>query len=136
MKLVNLSLFVGISLLLTAPANADLATAVSGTSNLTKEQIKQDLTYFRDSWVPLDRSFTPETRAQMIVFINHQISDAHAMDKAELALVLSEAAAFSGNDHTLMGIYNAEGVFHSLPLSFWWFPEGAMVTRAHPDYRR
>jgi hypothetical protein len=58
------------------------------------------------------------------------------MDKAELALTFSEAAAFTGNDHTLIGIYNAPDVFHALPISFWWFPEGAIVTRTHPDYRR
>lgn len=37
------------------------------------------------------------------------------MDKAELALIFSEAAAFTGNDHTLIGIFSAPDVFHAHP---------------------
>jgi len=127
----------GLALFLAMSVNAELPAAQSGTSNdLTSAQVAQDLTYFRDSWVPLDRSFSPAARAKMLEFIDQQISSAHAMHKAELALILGQAAAFSGNDHTLIEIYNAREVFHPLPISFWWFPEGAIVTRAHPAYRR
>jgi hypothetical protein len=119
------------------PANAsEVATLPPSTSTLTRQQVILDLTYFRDTWAKMDRSYTTDTRRQMVTFIDQQIATAHPMDKAGLALILSEAAALTDNDHTLIGIYNTPDVFHTLPISFWWFPEGAIITRAHPGYRQ
>jgi hypothetical protein len=105
-------------------------------TELTREQVTQDLQFFRDVWASKDRSYTPISRSRMLAFIDGRIKNARPMEKAELALVFAEAASFSENNHTLAEIYNAKDVFHSLPISFWWFPEGAIVTRAHPQFRR
>jgi len=97
--------------------------------------VVQDLTFFRDVWAVKDRSFTPETRKQMTAFIDAQIAKAAPMERTGLALIFSQAEAFSGNNHTQSDFFGEENLFHSLPISFWIFPEGAMVTRAHPQDR-
>lgn len=113
-----------------------LFSAASLAEPLTVGQVMADLQYFRDTWTPREKSFTPETRQQSIDFINNQIASAHPMGRADLALVFPQAAAFSGNNHTLIYLYDVPGLFHSLPFSFWWFSEGAVVTRTHPEYRQ
>jgi hypothetical protein len=102
---------------------------------LTTQQVVEGLKYFRDVWAPKDRSFTPESRRQLSEFINRQIAKARPLEKADLALICAEAASFSGNDHTLIDIYKTPGIFHPLPIAFWWFPEGAIVTSTDPQHQ-
>ena len=90
----------------------------------------------RHVWAAKEKSFSPETRARMVAFVNDQIAHSRVLERWELALVFSEAAAFSGNNHTQPDFFGEDGLFHSLPFSFWLFSDGAYVTRAHPDYRR
>lgn len=102
---------------------------------LTREQVIADLTFFRDQWAPRERAYTPETRARMLAYVERQIAEARPMDQTALALIFSRAMAFTGNNHTKTRWFQEVGSFQVVPLSFWWFPEGAMVTRAHPDQR-
>lgn len=97
--------------------------------------VVQDLIYFRDVWAAKDRSFSPQAHDRLVAFINDEIAKAVPMERADLALVFSEAEAFSGNDHTQSDFFAEPDLFHSLPISFWLFPEGAVVTRAHPAHR-
>ncbi len=110
------------------------ATRLLAVPPLSTEKVIQDLRYFRDIWAARDKSFSPEARRQMLSFVNQRIADAHPMERADLALLFAQAATYSGNNHTLIYIYDAPDVFHPLPISFWRFPEGAIVTRAHPRY--
>jgi hypothetical protein len=103
---------------------------------LTRDAVIQDLTYFRDVWAVKEKAYTPETRAAMLRFVDARIAAAQPMERWELALVFAEAQAMSGNDHTDGSYPFAEGLFHTLPISFWDFPEGFVVTRAHPEFRR
>jgi len=114
-----------------------LAVAASAAASvpLTKEQVRADLLFFRDQWAPREHAYTDETRARMNAFIDAQIAAARPMGRAELALIMSRAMAFTGNNHTKTRFFQEEGSFSVVPISFWWFPEGAMVTRAHPDHR-
>src|SRR5260221_6728636 len=93
----------------------------------------QDLNYARDVWAMKDRSFSPEARIKMLAFLAEEIVRARSMERTDLALVLAQAQAISGNNHTQSDYFNEPDLFHSVPISFWFFPEGAMVTRAHPS---
>ena len=110
-----------------------LAPHAAAGAPLTREQVIADLAFFRDQWSPRERSYTPETRARMLAYIERQIADARPMDQNDLALIFSRAMAFTGNNHTVTRWFQEVGSFHVVPFSFWWFPEGAMVTRAHPS---
>ncbi len=98
--------------------------------------VLEDLTWFRDTWAAKKRSFSPEARGKLQAFLDGQIVRARPMERWELALVFSEAAALSENNHTQTGFFGVDGLFHTLPISFWLFPDGAYVIRAHPDFRR
>jgi hypothetical protein len=103
---------------------------------LTRDAVVRDLTYFRDVWAAKEKAFTPEARSRMLAFVNARIAGARPMERWELALVFAEAQAMSGNNHTDGSYPFADGLFRTLPISFWDFPEGFVVTRAHPDFRR
>jgi hypothetical protein len=77
----------------------------------------------------------PGARRRMLAFVNDQIARAQPMERWRLALTFSRAMAFSGNNHTKTRFFEEEGSFHVAPFSFWWFSEGAIVTRAHPSQR-
>jgi hypothetical protein len=111
------------------------SVVLAGHQPLTREQVAADLIFFRDQWAPRERSFTPESRARMLDFVRRRIAEARPMEKTELALLMSRAMAFSGNNHTNTPWWNEVDAFEVVPISFWWFPEGAIVTRAHPDQR-
>lgn len=132
----RLSWLPGLLAMLAASAlQAQAPPPLAGWQMLTREQVAADLVFFRDQWAPRERSYTPETRARMLAFVEREIANARPMTRTDLALVYSRAMAFTGNNHTKTRWWNEVDAFQVAPFSFWWFPEGAMVTRAHPDQR-
>jgi hypothetical protein len=113
-------------------ALAVLIGTPAAAAPLTAEQVRADLIFFRDQWAPREHAYTDESRARMRAFIDSRIAAAQPMERAELALTMSRAMALTGNNHTKTRYFQEEGSFSVVPISFWWFPEGAMVTRAHP----
>ncbi|MGZ8407279.1 MAG: hypothetical protein ACXWVJ_04555, partial [Caulobacteraceae bacterium] len=83
-----------------------------------------------------DRSYSPAARLQMRAYLNARIAEHRSLTRAEVALAFAEAQAFTGNNHTQNDIFDEEDDFHPLPISFWWFTEGAVITRAHPAYKQ
>src|SRR5262245_35710350 len=130
MRLVIAAVFAAISL--TVASASDL---LPGAEPVTREQVVADLEFLRDRWAPLEHSLTAETRQQMLQFVETQIANPTPGSKADLALTLARAMAFTGNNHTHPNFFFEPGSFRVVPISFWWFPEGAIVTRAHPDQR-
>lgn len=102
---------------------------------LTRAQVIADLEFFRDQYAPRERAYTDATRAEMARFINAEIASARPMRVVDLVLVMSRAMAFTDNNHTRVNFFREVGSYTVAPISFWWFPEGAIVTRAHPDQR-
>lgn len=123
------------ALLTAAQAEAQEAPLLAGHAPLTREQVVADLLFFRDQWAPRERAYTEATRARMLDYVNREIAGARPINKTELALVMSRAMAFTGNNHSKTRWWNEVDSFEVVPVSFWWFQEGAMVTRAHPDHR-
>ncbi|HXI88318.1 MAG TPA: hypothetical protein VNH64_12720 [Parvularculaceae bacterium] len=119
-----------------AATAAPIRAVAADAAALSKADVVQDLTFFRDIYAPKERSYTPKTRAQMEEFIDDAIARAQPMPRYALALEFAQAQAFSNNAHTYSDYFGVDDLFHSLPISFWEFPEGAIVTRAHPEFRR
>jgi len=112
---------------------AQVAAPAPAAEPLNRDAVVQDLTYFRDVWAPRERAFTPDTRAKFNAFVDDEIARARPMSRAELALVLERGQAYTGNAHSATNY--GDGIFHTLPISFWIFADGPVVTRAQPDYR-
>ena len=127
MRLRHLAAAAAAALAIVPPAHAEPMPAGA---------VVQDLIFFRDVWAAKEKSFAAEARARMLAFVGEQIAHPRAMERWELALVCFEAAAFSGNNHTQPEFFEEAGLFHTLPISFWLFSDGAFVTRAHPGFRR
>jgi len=121
--------------LLAAILSAWAVSLPAAAAPLPTSAVIQDLTYFRDVWAAKDRSFSPQAHDRLVAFIDGEIARAAPMERADLALVFSQAEAFSGNDHTQSDFFAEPDLFHGLPISFWLFPEGGVVTRAHPTER-
>src|SRR5258706_3716737 len=115
---------------------AVLSAMAAGAVTLPAASVVEDLRYFRDVWAARDCSYSEDTRARMVAFISERIERARPMERHDLALIFAEAQALSGNSHTESELFAVDGLFHPLPISFWLFPEGAIVTRACPEFRR
>lgn len=100
---------------------------------LSRATVVEDLTYFRDVWAPKERAFTPQARARFNAFVGQEIANARAISRSELALIFARGQAYTGNAHSATNY--AEGLFHPLPISFWIFADGAVVTGTDPAYR-
>ena len=118
-----------------APEKQSVAPAPS-TGQLSRDAVIHDLVYFRDAWAPKERSFTPDTRAQFNTFIADQISRARPMSKAELALVFAQGEAYTRNAHSEPSYLQTDGLFHTLPISFWTSPSCARSTAMPGRYLR
>lgn len=94
-------------------------------SLLSPGQVQRELRDIREQWASRDRSCDPQERVRALAFIDQQIATAHSMPRAQLAHVLAEAAALSGDHRRLITIYDARGTFRSPPISFWWFPQAS-----------
>jgi hypothetical protein len=108
----------------------------TGAVTLPAAAVVEDLRYFRDVCAPKDRSYSDDARARMGAFVDDRIAHAKPMERYELALIFAEAQALSGNNHTESEFLAEADLFHPLPIAYWLFPEGAIVTRAHPEFRR
>jgi len=117
----------------TAVTHAQVAAPLA-ERQLTRDQVLADLVFFRDVWGPKDRSYSDANREAMRKLIDTEIARAQPMRTVDLALTFERAMALSGNNHTHTRFFNEPGSFSVVPVSFWWFPEGAIVTRAHPDH--
>jgi len=119
-----------------AAATALVCAARAPAEVLPASAVAADLAYLRDVWAARERSLTPAARARVASFIDAHLERPRAMERHELALLFWEAQALTGNNHSQSSFLDVDGLFTSLPFSCWFFPEGAVVTRAHPDYRR
>lgn len=97
-------------------------------------QVASDLTYVRDVYLAKDRSFAPAALQAARAFLDREIAAAKPASRAQIALLIAQAQAFSGNNHTQNDIFDEEGDFHPLPIAFWRFSDGVFITRTHPAF--
>lgn len=93
------------------------ATQLACAMPLSREQVVEDFLFFRDQWPSHERSFTEESRAQMLEFVDGEIAAPRPMSRYQLALLMSRAMAFAGNNHTRVRLLEDAEQFHVLPFS-------------------
>ena len=93
------------------------ATQLACAMPLGREQAIEVFLFFRDHWSSHERPFTEESRAQMSEFVDGEIAAARPMPRCQLALLMSRAMAFAGNNHTRVRLLDDAEQFHFLPFS-------------------
>jgi hypothetical protein len=84
---------------------------------LSRKQVVEDFLFFRDQWSSDERSFTEESRAQMLEFVDGEIAAPRTMPRYQLALLMSRAMAFAGDNHSRVRLLEDAEQFHVLPFS-------------------
>ena len=100
---------------------------------VTPEQMREDLIFLRDQWLPLDRSFSTAQRQQFNTIVAAAMQRADAMQPYEFELEIMRAAALARNGHTYS---TSQRFIHALPVRAWWFADGLHVVCTHPDFSR
>ena len=98
---------------------------------LTPEQMREDLRFLRDTWAPLDRSFTTETREQFESLIADAMAAADTMSPADLELEVMRAVTVARNGHSSV---RSLRFLRLLPVRSWWFADGLYVVSAHREF--
>lgn len=93
--------------------------------------MREDLVYLRDTWLPMDKSFSGEGRKAFEVLVNESIAKTDTLSAADFALDVARAVATSGNGHTEAAVTR---FLNRLPYRAWWFSDGLYIVQAHPDF--
>jgi hypothetical protein len=103
--------------------------AATDQEQLTQAQMREDLAYLRNTWAPLDKSFSGEKRAAFEAIVDAAAGHLDTLSSADFELEIARAVAVSHNGHTLSVLGPA---FHGLPLEMEWFADGLYITRVEP----
>jgi len=97
---------------------------------LTSAQMRDDLIFLRDQWLPLDRSFSAAQRQEFSALVAATIDHADTMQPYEFELEVMRAVALAHNGHTYSP---TQRFLHALPIRLWWFADGLHVVSTHTD---
>ncbi len=109
-----------------------VASARSNGFMLTPEQMRSDLTFLKDVWAPLDKSFSDQQALQFKRFVDATMAKTAHLKPEEFALEVSRAVAIARNGHTNANIGSFLGA--DLPIRIWWFADGLRIVKTHPDF--
>jgi hypothetical protein len=104
--------------------------SIAAAEQLTPTQMREDLSYLRNTWAPLDKSFSSQTRAAFEAIVDAAAAHLGDMSSADFELEIARAVAVLHNGHTLSVLGPA---FHGLPLEMEWFADGLYITRVAPQ---
>ena len=93
----------------------------------------QDVAYL-ETFLELERSWTPETRAAADRLHDRLRETASAMSDAEFDLAVAEIVASADNAHTKVREYDRLERYSRLPIRFHIFEDGLFVVRAYQGY--
>ena len=95
--------------------------------------MREDLRFLRDTWAPLDRSFTTESREQFESLIADAMAAVDMMSPADLELEVMRAVTVACNGHTSV---RSLRFLRLLPVRSWWFADGLYIVSAHREFAR
>ena len=98
------------------------------------EAQRQDIAYFR-TLTKLDRSFSPEARAEADARIDRLAQLSTVMPQPKLHVALMQIMALADNGHTKLRASIASQKMSMEPVRVSRFAEGFFVMRAKPEYR-
>lgn len=98
------------------------------------EANRQDLEYLKTG-MSLDRSFSPQARAEFTKAVDELMARAAGLDDASLEMGITKAVALADNGHTSVRetTWGTQRLKH-LPLRFAQFAEGLFVVKADPAF--
>lgn len=111
-----------------------VSSARSDDVILTSEEMRADLTFLKEVWAPLDRSFSDQQELEFRRFIDTTMAKTAHLRPEEFALEVSRAVAIARNGHTNANIGSFLGA--DLPIRTWWFADGLRIVKTHPDFYR
>jgi hypothetical protein len=97
---------------------------------LTAAQMRADLAYLREVWMPQDKSFSDGERATFHAIVTNAIAKADSMTPLDFELEVSRAVAASRNGHTEVSGLRLQ----RLPVAMWWFSDGLYIIKTHPHF--
>jgi hypothetical protein len=100
------------------------------------EAWRQDLTFLRDEFPQLDRSFTEESSRQFRDILSRVQDQVPSLSDNEIVVEITRAAALSGNGHTRAYLMRNGNYLRWMPIRFYWFSDGLYVVRAIDKYTR
>ncbi|MFC5421410.1 hypothetical protein ACFPOB_17775 [Bosea eneae] len=108
---------------------AEFSTAAS-----QRDRNLQDLAHLR-RLPEVERSFTPQSRAEFDQAIGAIEERAGDLDRAGLAMAAAKAVALADNGHTnVLGLAGDNG-FNAVPIRLGWFADGLFVIAADDERR-
>jgi hypothetical protein len=108
---------------------AEFSTAAS-----QRDRNLQDLAHLR-RLPEVERSFTPQSRAEFDQAIGAIEERAGDLDRASLAMAAAKAVALADNGHSnVLGLVGGYG-FNAVPIRLGWFADGLFVVAADEDRR-
>ncbi|MBY3212537.1 S41 family peptidase [Rhizobium laguerreae] len=114
-----------------------LTLAVAGSAQaadaiLTPAQMREDLTFLKEKWAPLDKSFSDSQRVAFGRHLDETASAAEDLEPEEFALEVMKAVAIARNGHTNANVGTLLGA--DLPVRVWSFSDGLYIVKTHPDF--
>lgn len=102
--------------------------------SLTPEEMREDLTYLRETWAPQDRSFNDSQRNDFNRLIDETAAAVEHLAPEQFALEVMRAVAIARNGHTNANAVTLLGP--DIPVRVWLFPDGLHIVKTHPDFAR
>ena len=120
-----------------AAATFVLAAPALAQAQSLAEQQRADIEFLRTEYVPRERAFTPETRANALAIIDELVAQAGSLTPEQLFLGFSRVTAAADNGHSLAS-YRHPGAAPTtrLPLAVGYFEDaGLVILRALPPHQ-
>ena len=93
----------------------------------TREDLHADLTFLRDMFPRLDKSFTAETASVFTRRIDAALARVESLSEASFAMAIAHAVAAADNAHTMPLLHRWLRV---VPVRMRWFSDGFHVVRS------
>jgi hypothetical protein len=113
---------------------AGVSPAWADDVRLTPAQMREDLTFLKEEWAPLDKSFSDGQRQEFNRRVDDTAAASEHLTPEEFALDVMRAVAIARNGHTSANV----GAFlgDDLPIRTWSFPDGLYIVKTHPGFER
>ncbi|WP_244642439.1 peptidase S41 [Phyllobacterium sp. 628] len=116
-------------LLIAVPASAQMAA--NQPPALTPAQMREDLTYLKTQWAPLDKSFSKEEHQAFDRVVDDAMAASGTLSTEEFTLEVMRAVAISRNGHTTAMVGT---LLRDLPVRAWWFSDGLYIIKTDPQF--
>jgi hypothetical protein len=112
----------------------DAPTPKFPAANDRDEAWHQDISFLRDEFLKVDRSFNEVTSQGFLNILNYVYEQVPSLSDNEVVVEITRAVTKSRNAHTRVYLMRNGNYFTRLPVRFNWFSDGLYVVRATDKY--